>query len=134
MKKTENVEEPDDFGRSIVVKNDYVVDLSKSSCEEWLKDNNLVDASSEKDDVKLDSDVVIEIDITNGEIHKKEEGLDVTVGSTASVTSNSVVCKDVKVGSTVSVTSNSEVGKKEEKLDETVGSMVSLMSNSEVHK
>ena len=47
---------------------------------------------------------------------EKEEGLDVTVGST------------------VSVTSMSEVGKKEEKLDETVGSTVSLMRNSEVCK
>ena len=66
LKRTENVEEPDDFGRSIVVKNDYEVDLSKSSYEEWLKDNNLVDASSEKEDVKPDSNVVIEINTTNG--------------------------------------------------------------------
>ena len=75
------------------MKNNYEVDLSKSSYEEWLKDNNLVAASSEKEDVKPDSDVVIEIDTTNGEKCKKEEGLDVTVGSTVSVTSNSVVHK-----------------------------------------
>ena len=56
------------------MKNDYEVDLSKSSHEEWLKYNNLVDASSEKEDVKPDSDVVIEIDTTNGEIHKKKKG------------------------------------------------------------
>ena len=48
LKRTQNIKEPDDFGRSIAVKNDYEVDLSKSSSEEWLKDNNLVDASSEK--------------------------------------------------------------------------------------
>ena len=69
MKRIENVDEPDDLGRGIVVKNDYEVDLSKSSCEEWLKDNNLVDASSGKEDVKPYSDVVIEIDTTNGEMH-----------------------------------------------------------------
>ena len=70
LKRKENIEEPDNSGRSIVVENDYEVDLSKSSYEEWLKDNNFVDASSEKEDVKPASDVVIEIDTTNGEIRK----------------------------------------------------------------
>ena len=79
----------------------------------------MADASSKKEDVRPDSDVVIEIDITNGAIRKKEEGLDGTVDSTVSVTSNSVVQKkeeklEVTVGNTLSVTSNSEVGKKEE--------------------
>ena len=34
LKKTENIEEPDDLGRSVKLKNDYEVDVSKSSYEE----------------------------------------------------------------------------------------------------
>ena len=113
----------------MALKNDYEVDLSKSSHEEWLKDQNLLDASSGKEDVKHDSDIIIEIDTTNGEIHKKEESLDKTVVSTVCVTtgySNSEVCKYEEclvdtVVSTVIVTtgySNTEVHKK----DETVSS------------
>ena len=71
MKRVENIEEPQDLGRSIVLKNDYEVDLSKSSYEEWLKDNNLAGASSDKENP--DSDFVTEIDTTNGEIHKKKK-------------------------------------------------------------
>ena len=37
MKRVENIEEPQDLGRSIVLKNDYEVDLSKLSYEEGLK-------------------------------------------------------------------------------------------------
>ena len=40
MKRVENIEEPEDSGRSIVLKNDYEVDLSKSSYKEWLKENS----------------------------------------------------------------------------------------------
>ena len=64
MKRVENIEKPQDSGRSIVLKNDYEVDLSKSSHEEWLKDNNLAGASSDKENP--DSNFVIEIDTTNG--------------------------------------------------------------------
>ena len=71
LKRNENIEESDDFGKSVVLKNDYEVDLSKSLCEEWLKDQNLLDASSGKEDIKHDSDIIIEINTINGEIHKK---------------------------------------------------------------
>ena len=129
LKRNENIEEPDDFGKSVVLRNDYEVDLSKPSYEEWLKDQNLFDASSRKEDVKHDSDIIIEIDTTNGKICKKEESSDDTVVSTASVTtgySNSEVCKyEESLGDTVVSTaivttgySNTEVGKK----DETVSS------------
>ena len=82
MKRVENIEEPQDSGRSIVLKNDYEVDLSQSSYEEWLKDNNLAGASSDKENPN--SNFVIEINTTNSEICKKEEVLDVTVCSTLS--------------------------------------------------
>ena len=49
MKRVENIEESQDSGRSIVLKNDYEVDLSQSSYKEWLKDNNLAGASSDKE-------------------------------------------------------------------------------------
>ena len=111
MKRVENIEEPQDSGRSIVLKNDYEVDLSKSSYEEWLKDNNLADASSDKENP--DSNFVIEIDTTNGEICKKEEVLDVTVCSTLSSTS--------ELDKTQEGLNKSEVHKKQE-LNETVGS------------
>ena len=81
MKRVENIEELQDSGRSIVLKNDYEVDLSQLSYEEWLKDNNLAGASSDKENP--DSYFVIEINTTNGEIHKKEV-LDITVCSTLS--------------------------------------------------
>ena len=109
MKRVENIEEPQDLGRSIVLKNDYEVDLSKSSYEEWLKDNNLAGASSDKENP--DSDFVTEIDTTNGEICKKEEVLDVTVCSTLSSMSEldktqeglnkSEVCKKQDLNETV---------------------------------
>ena len=109
MKRVENIEEPQDLGRSIVLKNDYEVDLSKSSHEEWLKDNNLAGASSDKENP--DSNFVTEIDTTNGEIHKKEV-LDVTVCSTLSSMSEldktqeglnkSEVCKKQELNETVS--------------------------------
>ena len=38
LKKTENSEEPDDLGRSLKLKNDYEVEVGKSSYEEWFKD------------------------------------------------------------------------------------------------
>ena len=68
LKKTENIEEPDNLGRSVNLKYDYEVDVSKSSDEEWLKDQNFVVASSSKEDITHDSDVIIEIDTTNGEV------------------------------------------------------------------
>ena len=111
LKRNDNIEEPDDFGKGVLLKNGYEVDLSQSSNEEWLKDHNLLDASSGKEDVKHDSDIIIEIDTTNGEIRKKEESLDETVVSTASVTTGY---------------SNTEVCKKEESLDETVVSTASV--------
>ena len=73
MKRVENIEEPEDSGRSIVLRNDYEVDLSQSSYEEWLKDNNLAGASSDKENI--DSDFVIGIDTRNGEIHKKRRSV-----------------------------------------------------------
>ena len=122
LKRNENIEEQDNFGKSVVLKKDYEVDLSKSSYEEWLKDQNLLDASSGKEDVKHNSDINIEIDTTNGEICKKEESLDDTVVSTASVTTGY---------------SNSEVHKYKESLDDTVVSTVIVTtgySNTEVCK
>ena len=71
MKRVENIEESQDSGRSIVLKNDYEVDLSQSSHEEWLKDNNLAGASSDKENP--DSDFVIEIDTTNGVKYVKKK-------------------------------------------------------------
>ena len=111
MKRVENIEEPQDLGRSIVLKDDYEVDLSKSSYEEWLKDNNLAGASSDKENP--DSDFVTEIDTTNGEICKKEEVLDVTVCSTLSSMS--------ELDKTQEGLNKSEVRKKQE-LNETVSS------------
>ena len=72
MNRVENIEEPQD-SRSIVLKNDYEVDLSQSSYEEWLKDNNLAGASSDKENP--DSNFVIEINTTNGEIRKKRRSV-----------------------------------------------------------
>ena len=111
MKRVENTEEPQDSGRSIVLRNDYEVDLSQSSYEEWLKDNNLAGASSDKENP--DSDFVIEIDTRNGEIRKKEEVLDVTVCSTLSPMS--------ELDKTQEGLNKSEVRKKQQ-LNETVGS------------
>ena len=111
MKRVENIEEPQDSGRTIVLKNDYEVDLSQSSYEEWLKDINLAGASSDKENP--DRDFVIEIDTRNGEIRKKEEVLDVTVCSTLSSTS--------ELDKTQEGLNKSEVCKKQE-LNETVGS------------
>ena len=110
MKRVENIEEPQDSGRSIVLKNDYEVDSSQSSYEEWLKDNNLAGASSDKENP--DSDFVIEIDTRNGEIRKKEEVLDVTVCSTLSSS---------ELDKTQEGLNKSEVRKKQ-KLNETVSS------------
>ena len=73
LKKTENIEEPDDLGRSVKLKNDYEVDVSNSSHEEWLKEQNLVAASSAKEDITHDNDVIIEIDTSNGEVHKQKD-------------------------------------------------------------
>ena len=73
LKRNDNIEEPDNFGKSVLLKNDYEVDLSKSSDEEWLKDHNLPDASSGKEDVKHDSDIIIEIDTTSGKYVKKKK-------------------------------------------------------------
>ena len=111
MKRVENIEESQDSGRSIVLKNDYEVDLSQSSYEEWLKDNNLAGASSDKENP--DSDFVIEIDTRNGEICKKEEVLDVTVCSTLNSMS--------ELDKTQEGLNKSEVHKKQE-LNETVSS------------
>ena len=67
-----------------------------SSHEEWLKDQNLVAASSAKEDITHDSDVIIEIDTSNGEVRKQEDTLDETMASTLTATTvdtNSDVCK-----------------------------------------
>ena len=72
LKKTEKIEEPDDLGRSVKLKHDYEVDVSASSHEKWSKDQNLVAASSAKEDITHDSDVIIEIDTSNGEVHKQK--------------------------------------------------------------
>ena len=48
MKKVENIQEPEDFVQYVVLKNDYEVDVSKSSYEDWLKENKIIAASSEK--------------------------------------------------------------------------------------
>ena len=101
LKITENIEEPDDLGRSVKLKNDNEVDVSKSSHEEWLKDQNLVAASGAKEDITHDSDVIIEIDTSNGEVHKQKDTLDETMASTLTATT---------------VDTNSEV----HKIDETV--------------
>ena len=96
LKKIENIEEPDDLGRSVKLKYDYDVDVSKSSYEEWLKDQNLVAASSAKEDVTHDSDVIIEIDTSNGEVCKQKDTLDETMASTLTaitVDTNSEVYK-----------------------------------------
>ena len=48
LKKTENIEEPDDLGRSVKLKDDYEVDVSKSSHEEWLKDQKWLQLAVQK--------------------------------------------------------------------------------------
>ena len=66
----------------------------------------MFDAGSGKEDVKHDSDIIIEIDTTNGEICKKVESLDDTVVSSASVTtgySNTEVHKKDKTVSSDTV-------------------------------
>ena len=57
MKQTENVEEPDDFGRKSdnELRPDYEINLSKSLCEDWLKDNNLLGTSSDQEVQKIES-------------------------------------------------------------------------------
>ena len=37
MKRVENIEEPEDFGRKIELKPDYEIDISKTSYKDWLK-------------------------------------------------------------------------------------------------
>ena len=46
MKRVENIEEPEDFGRKIELKQDYEIDISKSSYEDWLKMEGLNVSSS----------------------------------------------------------------------------------------
>ena len=46
MKRVENIEEPEDFGRKIELKPDYEIDISKSSYEDWLKMEGLNVSSS----------------------------------------------------------------------------------------
>ena len=74
------------MGRSVKLTNDYEVDVSKSSHEEWLKDQNFVAASSAKEDITHHSDVIIEIDTSNGEVHKQKDTLDDTMASTLTAT------------------------------------------------
>ena len=57
-----------------------------SSYEELLKDQNLVAASSAKEDITHDSDVIIEIDTSDGEVHKQKDTLDETMASTLTAT------------------------------------------------
>ena len=46
MKRVENKETLDDFGRKIELKPDYEIDISKSSYEDWLKKEGLNVSSS----------------------------------------------------------------------------------------
>ena len=46
MKRVENIEEPDDFGRKIELKPDFEISISKSSYEDWLKIEGLNVSSS----------------------------------------------------------------------------------------
>ena len=100
MKKVENIQEPEDFVQYVVLKNDYEVDVSKSSYEDWLKENKVIAASSEKDEAKENSDVIIEIDTTNGDIRKK----------------------DISDESTVTIKSSKKETTKEDKFDDTLTS------------
>ena len=100
MKKVENIQEPEDFVQYVVLKNDYEVDVSKSSYEDWLKENKIIAASSEKEEAKENSDVIIEIDTTNGDIHKK----------------------DISDESTVTIKSSKKETTKEDKFDDTLTS------------
>ena len=100
MKKVENIQEPEDFVQYVVLKNDYEVDVSKSSYEDWLKENKIIAASSEKDEAKENSDVIIEIDTTNGDIRKK----------------------DISDESTVTIKSSKKETTKEDKFDYTLTS------------
>ena len=100
MKKVENIQEPEDFVQYVVLKNDYEVDVSKSSYEDWLKENKIIAASSEKEEAKENSDVIIEIDTTNGDIRKK----------------------DISDESTVTIKSSKTETTKEDKFDDTLTS------------
>ena len=100
MKKVENIQEPEDFVQYVVLKNDYEVDVSKSSYEDWLKENKIIAASSEKEEAKENSDVIIEIDTTNGDIRKK----------------------DISDESTVTIKSSKKETTKEDKFDNTLTS------------
>ena len=100
MKKVENIQEPEDFVQDVVLKNDYEVDVSKSSYEDWLKENKIIAASSEKEEAKENSDVIIEIDTTNGDIRKK----------------------DISDESTVTIKSSKKETTKEDKFDDTLTS------------
>ena len=100
MKKVENIQEPEDFVQYVVLKNDYEVDVSKSSYEDWLKENKIIAASSEKEEAKENSDVIIEIDTTNGDIRKK----------------------DISDESTVTIKSSKKETTKEDKFDDTLTS------------
>ena len=46
MKRVENIETQNDFGRKIELKPDYEIDISKSSYEDWLKKEGLNVSSS----------------------------------------------------------------------------------------
>ena len=100
MKKVENIQEPEDFVQYVVLKNDYEVDVSKSSYEDWLKENKIIAASSEKEEAKENSDIIIEIDTTNGDICKK----------------------DISDESTVTIKSSKTETTKEDKFDDTLTS------------
>ena len=100
MKKVENIQEPEDFVQYVVLKNDYEVDVSKSSYEDWLKENKIIAASIEKEEAKENSDVIIEIDTTNGDICKK----------------------DISDESTVTIKSSKTETTKEDKFDDTLTS------------
>ena len=100
MKKVENIQEPEDFVQDVVLKNDYEVDVSKSSYEDLLKENKIIAASSEKEEAKENSNVIIEIDTTNGDIGKK----------------------DISDESTVTIKSSKKETTKEDKFDDTLTS------------
>ena len=76
------------------------MDVSKSSYEDWLKENKIIAASSEKEEAKENSDIIIEIDTTNGDIRKK----------------------DISDESTVTIKSSKKETTKEDKFDDTLTS------------
>ena len=60
MKRVENIETLDDFGRKIELKPDYEIDISKSSYEDWLKKEGLNVSSSSSNEQNGDLSITKE--------------------------------------------------------------------------